>query len=73
MGVMPDNACQVSEEKLKKFAAHLGVQNLDEAFDLELAEAADAEAAAKEPAKPFPLPQTYRAIFSGWTMAALNE
>ena len=64
LGVMPDNFCQVSEEKVAEFAAHLGVENLDHAFDLE-AEVDDVEAGAKEPAKPFPLPQTYRNIFSG--------
>lgn len=70
LGVIPDNACQVSEENLRKFAAHLGVQNLDEAFGLELAEAAEDESGVKEPTKPFPLPQTYRTILSGWTSAS---
>ena len=50
---------------MARFAEHLGVQNVDDAFDLELAEEADVEAGKTEPAKPFPLPQTYRKIFSG--------
>lgn len=65
LGVVPDNFCQISEDAMAKFAKHLGVQSLDDAFDLELADVADGEAGAKEPAKPFPLPQTYRAILSG--------
>jgi len=66
LGVMPDNFCQVSEERMTAFAAHVGVEDLDHAFDLEAeAEATDGDADAKQPTKPFPLPQTYRSIFSG--------
>ncbi len=66
LGVMPDNFCQVSEERMTAFAAHVGVEDLDHAFDLE-AEATDGDADVKQPTKPFPLPQTYRSIFSGQT------
>ena len=64
LGVMPDNFCQVSEERMTAFAAHVGVDDLDHAFDLE-AEATEGDADVKQPTKPFPLPQTYRSIFSG--------
>ncbi len=61
---MPDNFCQVSEERMAAFAGHVGVEDLDHAFEIET-EATDGDADVKQPAKPFPLPQTYRSIFSG--------
>jgi len=51
LGVMPDNFCQVSEERMTAFAAHVGVEDLDHAFDLE-AEATDGDADAKQPTSP---------------------
>lgn len=53
LGVMPDNFCQVSEERMTAFAAHVGVEDLDHAFDLE-AEATDGDADAKQPTNPSP-------------------
>eukprot|EP00898_Chlorokybus_atmophyticus_P001881 jgi/Chlat1/2694/Chrsp180S02868 len=61
IAVLPLSSHQLTQEDVEEFAGHLGIENLDDVFDLEILDE-DAATEVGFGGKKYPLPNTFRTI-----------